>query len=232
MFALVYYHEFAPVRAPASTAIRHIIFDLDGTLVESVGFTNSADIVLSSGEGYRVFPHAQELVQKLWDRGLAIHFFSGGRRVRNLELLQKLKFPDGRSFASIAASIHNFEDLVDFGESPDHQYFTDRYRKDISKIAPLEEILMLEDNRYFVLDDLQKKRVLLLPVEGEAWWREKRLVWAHQAFDEALNGIEPQAINDQMVSRRIFQGMHKLNLDIKEEMAQHGCTGLMMGLVF
>lgn len=236
IYALVYYEERVPARAPGADGIKHIVFDLDGTLVESLGHGVPGDVVLASGEAYRVFKHAHALIERAWERGLQIHFFSGGVRARNVELLSKLKLANGQSYHGLAASISSFEDLVDLGEEFNGGYFTDRYRKDLRRIAPLDELVMLEDNIHFALDERQQKRVLQLPLENggamQGWWSEQRLAWATQALDDVLAGQEPSSINGTDTSKRIWAGLKILNADFKEELSRHGCAGIFMGLAF
>ena len=179
VFALIVWQPMRNSRAPAGQSIKAVIFDLDGTLVESLGHGVSGDVTLSSGESYKIFAHAQALVEVAYEQGLEVHFFSGGPKARNLDLLSRLKLSNGSSFLDIAVSTHHFEDLTDLGDSPNAKYFTDRYRKDLSKVGELKDLVLIDDNRYFPLNEKQLARTLVLPVESEdalnVWKKEQRL---------------------------------------------------------
>lgn len=234
--AIIFYQGADNTRSPAANGIKHVVFDLDGTLVESIGHGVVGDVTLDSGEAYHVLPHARELVERAWREGLQIHFFSGGPRERNLDLLNKLKLADGRSFDQIASSVHSFEDLTDLGEDVVGERFTDRYRKDLTKIGKVDELIIFEDNVTFPLDEAQRARAVALPIhEGGAlngWRREQRLAWGYQAFEEILEGKDPVEVNGKNIHERMLKGMRKLGVEVRSELSRHGCAGMFYSLGF
>ena len=236
IIAIIFYQGVENTRAPAGYAISHVVFDLDGTLVESLGHKVPGDIVLESGEAYRVFPHARELVEHLWQKGLAIHFFSGGSRARNLELLSKLKTNQGKSFLELASSTYHFEDLTDLGEQAAPQRFTERYRKDLTKIAAIDELIILEDNPTFPLDEAQRARALELPVWTQdslnSFKKEQRLAWAYEAIDRVLMGESPASVNKENTVATIKIGLEKLGLNHKKILSRHDCAGIFFSLSY
>lgn len=236
IIAIFLYQGVDNTRLPAQTGLKHVVFDLDGTLVESLGHGVSGDVILDSGEAYHVLPHARALVERAWREGLQIHFFSGGPKERNLDLLSKLTLADGRRFDQLAASIHSFEDLTDLGEDVVGERFTDRYRKDLTKIGKIEELIIFEDNVTFPLDEPQRARAVALPIhEGGAlnsWRRDQRLAWGYQAFEEILDGKNPSDVNNKDIHERMIKGMRKLGVEIKPELSRHGCAGMFYSLGF
>lgn len=233
---VVFFYEGTSLRSPSSQSIRHIVFDLDGTLVESLGMNSTGDIVLDSGEAYHVFAHARELVERAYRDGLQIHFYSGGPNQRNLDLLSRLKLSSGKSFSDIASSILGREDLVDLGEQFEGQYFTDRYRKDLTKIAPLDQLVIIEDNRFFPLDEAQRARVVELPIHKEsslkAWRAENRLSWVHGVFDQVVSGENLKEINNNNINQNIIRGLGFLGENAGENLSRHGCVGIFYSLAF
>jgi len=236
IIAIIFYQGGDNTRKPAGHGIKHVVFDLDGTLVESIGHGVSGDVVLESGEAYHVFPHARELVERAWQEGLQVHFFSGGPKVRNLDLLSKLKLSDGRSFDQIASTIHSYEDLTDLGEDIVGERFTDRFRKDLTKVGNINELIIFEDVPTFPLDEAQQSRAVVLPIyEGGAlnsWHREQRLAWGYQAFEEILEGKEPIEVNGKNIHERMIKGMRKLGVEVRSELSRHGCAGMFYSLAF
>ena len=234
--AIIFFQGVENTRSPASSNLKHVVFDLDGTLVESLGHNTNGDVVLESGEAYRILPHAREIVRRVLDEGLEVHFFSGGPRARNLELLSKMKLASGESFRSIASTIHSFEDLTDLGEKADQQYFTDRYRKDLSKVGIIDELLIVEDNVYFPLNKAQRARALDLPIHSggalKSWRSDQRLAWAYQALEEVFSGQSIESINNKDIHARMVKGMQKLNVNVKKELSRHQCAGIFYGLSF
>lgn len=236
IIAIIFFQGVDNTRTPASHALKHVVFDLDGTLVESIGHGVVGDVVLETGEAYHVFAHTRELVERAWQEGLLVHFFSGGPRARNLDLLKRLKLSDGRSFDQIASSIHSYEDLTDFGEDMVGDRFTDRFRKDLTKIGEINELIIFEDVPTFPLDDAQQARAVVLPInEGGAlnsWYREQRLAWGYQAFEEILEGKEPTEVNGKNIHERMIKGMRKLGVEVRGELSRHGCVGMFYSLAF
>ena len=233
---VVFYYEGISLRSPSSQSIRHIVFDLDGTLVESLGTNSIGDVILDSGEAYHVFDHAIELVERAYRDGLQIHFYSGGPNKRNLDLLSKLKLSDGKRFSDIASSILGKEDLVDLGEQFEGSYFTDRYRKDLTKIAPLDQLVIIEDNRYFPLNEAQRSRVVELPIHKEsslkAWREENRLTWVHGVFDQVVAGSDLKEINSTHINQNIIRGLKFVGESVDENLSRHGCAGIFYSLAF
>ncbi len=233
---VVLFHDVTSLRSPSSQSIRHIVFDLDGTLVESLGMNSMGDIVLDSGEAYHVFDHAIELVERAYRDGLQVHFYSGGPNERNLDLLSKLKLSNGKTFSDIASSILGREDLVDLGEQFEGQYFTDRYRKDLTKIAPLDQLVIIEDNRFFPLDQAQRSRVVELPIHKESslkvWRAENRLSWVHGVFNQVVSGKDLNEINSKNINQNIIRGLGFLGENVDENLSRHGCAGIFYSLAF
>ncbi|MFX3675688.1 MAG: hypothetical protein ACN6I6_01500 [bacterium] len=233
---VVLFSDSTLLRAPASGAIKHVVFDLDGTLVESLGFDIPGDIVLDSGEAYRVFPRARELVEKVLQGGAKVHFYSGGPQERNFDLLSKLKLHDGRAFSSVASSILGREDLVDLGEQAQGEYFTDRYRKDLRKIGELESLIIVEDNRFFPLDEVQRARVLELPIHDggplKPWRGEHRLTWAYEVMDDVLTGKSLNQINHNNINETIVSGIRQFGESVRGDLSRHGCAGIFYSLQF
>lgn len=236
IFLVVFIQNSDFSRSPASQKIKHIVFDLDGTLVESLGYNVPGDIVLDSGEAYHLFANARELVEKVWRQGLQVHFYSGGPNSRNIDLLSKLKISTGQSFADISTSILGQSDLTDLGEEIKGENFTDRYRKDLTKIGELDELVIFEDNKYFPLNKVQRKRVLELPIHDggalKAWRQEQRLAWAYQIIDEVVEGKDLSIINKENINENIVKGMRQLNRNVNGELSRHGCTGIFYALSF
>ena len=233
---VVFFYEGTSLRSPSSQSIRHIVFDLDGTLVEALGMNSIGDIVLDSGEAYHVFDYSRELVERAYRDGLQVHFYSGGPNERNLDLLSKLKLSNGKSFSDIATSILGREDLVDLGEQFEGQYFSDRYRKDLTKIAPLDQLVIIEDNRFFPLDETQRSRVLELPIHKEsslkAWRAENRLSWVHGVFNQVVSGKDLNDINSKNINQNIIRGLDFLGENVNENLSRHGCGGIFYSLAF
>tara|TARA_R110000868_G_scaffold75979_7_gene218918 strand:- start:7025 stop:7780 length:756 start_codon:yes stop_codon:yes gene_type:complete len=233
---VVFFADHGVLRAPASGGLKHVVFDLDGTLVESLGHNIPGDIVLESGEAYHVFPHARELVEKVWKSGAKVHFYSGGPNERNLDLLSKLKLSNGQSFTEIASSILGREDLIDLGEHVEGEYFTDRYRKDLTKIGDLESLIIVEDNKFFPLDQAQRARVLELPIHDggplKQWRGERRLTWAYEVMDDVLAGKPLEEINHVKINETIIESMRKLGESVRGDLSRHGCAGIFYSLQF
>lgn len=233
---IVFFYDSGSNRSPSAQSIRHIVFDLDGTLVESLGMNAPGDIVLDSGEAYHVFPHARELVERAYREGLSIHFYSGGPNTRNLDLLAKLKLSNGKSFSDIASSILGREDLVDLGEEFEGKYFTDRYRKDLTKIAALDQLVIIEDNRFFPLNEAQRSRVVELPIHKDsslkAWRGENRLSWVHGVFDQITAGEDLKQINSKDIHQNIIRGLELLGEKPDLSLSRHGCAGIFYSLAF
>jgi hypothetical protein len=130
-----------------------IIFDIDWTLVYILpGEPELKDpSTFSLGDKwYRYSDDAgKTLARALAIPGARVSFFSGGDEARNLELLNRLKLPDGRSAREIAFKILSVEDLTPVSTDRTLK-FAQRYRKDISRVAPdLQRAVLIDDVRDF-----------------------------------------------------------------------------------
>lgn len=140
----------------------HIVFDLDWTLVyplEKAPLNPGPMDVVVEGKWYRIADGAGELLESLsLQPNLQLHFFSGGKKSRNLELLKKIQTPSGKSALELATKTLHFDDLTDV--NPKAEKFSDRWKKDLRKIdSDLDRVLLVDDIENFSLPG-QEKQVL------------------------------------------------------------------------
>jgi len=140
----------------------HVVFDLDWTLVYPLKNTPSNPgplEVLVEGKWYRIADGAGELLESLSQQpNLQLHFFSGGKKSRNLALLKKIQAPSGKSAFELASKILSQDDLTDF--DPKAEKFSDRWKKDLRKIdSDLDRVILVDDIENFSLPG-QEKQVL------------------------------------------------------------------------
>ncbi len=140
----------------------HIVFDLDWTLVypleKAPSHPGPLDVMVE-GKWYRVADGAGELLESLsLQPNLQLHFFSGGKKSRNLALLKKILTPSGKSAFELATKILHYDDLTDF--DPKAEKFSDRWKKDLRKIdSDLDRVLLVDDIENFSIPG-QEKQVL------------------------------------------------------------------------
>lgn len=149
----------------------HIVLDIDWTIVAQIhgdasGIADS-NLVRVGDETYRVKDWAREFVTALNNNPkVKISFFSGGGEPRNLDLLGKIKLMDGsgRSFLDISNKVLSYHHLT---EVPEHlrtgERFSDRWKKDLSKLGFVEgKTMMVDDNYRFAVDEVQQRHYLWL----------------------------------------------------------------------
>ncbi len=151
-------------RAPASVKSRHVVFDVDWTITSEVKPESKGSRVITvEGKKYFVQDGIEELVSNLLEKDIKVSFFSGGSYSRNHALLKAIVLSDGRTLEDIAFKILNREDLTTVPGSKPTDKFSQRYKKDLSKVSnDLSELIMIDDTAGFVLDEKQSEHVLFL----------------------------------------------------------------------
>lgn len=144
-------------RYPANTdEIRHVVFDIDWTIVSEIKEGHkvpSERVIEVAGHKYFVAEGLEDIIQSILDKkDVKISFFSGGERVRNEELLSKIKLKDQRSLKDIAYKVLSFEDLTVM-DAPEGAPFAERYKKDLTKVSRnLDQLIMFDDTYNFSLE--------------------------------------------------------------------------------
>lgn len=143
---------------------RHVVFDIDWTIVaeiqpETLKTMKSKRVIEVGGHFYFINEGLEQFIQNILDKkDIKISFYSGGEKIRNHDLLSKIKLSDGRSLKDISYKILNYEDLVSTEASPDAP-FSERFKKDLTKITSnLDELIMFDDTYDFVLETKQTQR--------------------------------------------------------------------------
>ena len=137
-----------PMPAHAAEPI-HLVFDIDWTLVYPLPERPAkpdAHTVEALGKWYRFADDSAAIIaEAAANPNLRVSFFSGGEKERNLELLQKLKLPDGRSALDVATKVLSSDDLTPASSDP-NAGFADRWKKDLTKIEPdLDRVVLVDD---------------------------------------------------------------------------------------
>jgi hypothetical protein len=157
-------------RTPSSVGkTRHIVFDIDYTIVSEIKADASSNkklkrIIEIEGKKYFVHDGVEELIQNLLNReNVKISFFSGGSTSRNHALLSAIKLNDGRTLENVAFKILNKDDLTVVKGIQTDAKFSEKYKKDLTKISHvLDELIMFDDTEHFVLNRKQEDHVVYL----------------------------------------------------------------------
>jgi hypothetical protein len=160
---------------PARRQCLHVVFDLDWTIIsdlrgiESQGRKIASGHVLEvQGTRYRVTDGTEAIVAELLrDPRVRVSFFSGGHAPRNLEVLEKIRLPGGRSFRDAANRILSRDELTDLAPgravAPDFKFW-EKYRKDLTKVcADLERVVLVDDIEGFALAGQRRNLLWLGP---------------------------------------------------------------------
>ena len=152
-------------RSPASPLeVKHLVLDIDWTIVSEIKDPNvkvnpTSRVVEVQGIRYFINEGLEELIENaLKFPDVKISFFSGGKKVRNEELLSKIKLSNGKSLKDISTHILNAEDLVKNPSASEGAKFAERFKKDLRLVGQnLAQIIMLDDTPNFVLDTFEKQ---------------------------------------------------------------------------
>lgn len=159
------------LRGPAGkTPERHIVFDIDWTIVSEI--KNPTPVILKNprvidvhGSYYFVNEGLEEFMADILSHPeIRISFYSGGKAVRNQELLSKIKLKNGKSLLEISYKVLGSDELVLVEALPGAR-FAERFKKDLTKISKdLDQLIMLDDTMNFVVDssDNQNEHVFFI----------------------------------------------------------------------
>lgn len=153
-----------PHRSPSSD-VKHLVFDIDWTIVkelrdENIKPSNLSRMITVEGKNYFINDGLEDfIIHVLSKPDMKISFYSGGKDTRNIELLSKIKLPDGRSLKDIAFKVLDYDDLVRVENIPESAPFAERLKKDLSKIShDLKNVILLDDTDNFFLDSIIGER--------------------------------------------------------------------------
>jgi len=232
-------------RSPASFSneIQHVVFDIDWTIVaetETPHLFPVNRVVSVEGKYYVKYEGLESLIEKLISHPqIKVSFFSGGKKSRNEDLLKKIKLKDGRSLFSVAHKILSSEDLVPMPNTTPEMKFSERFKKDLTKVSEdLEQVLMFDDTSKFVLPGKAKQEDQVfhiglsylpfrnfndsigakgeyIPPNREAWLLDsQRLVILEQVFNEAFS--ERQNGENATLARLMKQKEKELRFDLHQ----------------
>ncbi|MBY0413214.1 MAG: HAD family hydrolase [Bdellovibrionales bacterium] len=198
--------ERTPANEIKNQYTRHIVLDIDWTLVAEI--KNPSErikkldrVVEVEGKYYFVNEGVEEFIESvLRKKDVSLSFYSGGSESRNRLLLKKIKISDGRSLGDIAYKILNKEDLITVPGAIPSAPFSDRYKKDLTKISNnLEELIMLDDNSNFVFEHNvpQRKNLFFLGTSFEFFetYNDSKLF---------LGKYIPKSYDEWLLDRRKF----------------------------
>ncbi len=142
-----------------------VVFDLDWTLVyplENSHSANTAKVIWAQGKPYRITEWTSEVLGELSKkRDLRISFFSGGDKIRNIELLKQIILPNQKSAFDIAYKTLHEEDLIEIN-SDESLAFTSRFKKSLTKINPdLDRIILVDDSIGFTPPEQRRNQLWL-----------------------------------------------------------------------
>lgn len=148
----------------------HVVFDLDGTLIESldpqVSHSETDEQILKfKDHTYRIVDFAPEVIVKLRDAGYKISFFSGGPADRNhavIERLQRMILErTGQEFTPY--KVLSSTDLTPILGRPENALTRDRFRKDLQKVAFPEDVVLIDDIKQLVMQGQERS---LIEIDG------------------------------------------------------------------
>lgn len=151
-------------RSPAAkTDELHVVFDIDWTIVSEIKEfknINKNRTIEVQGKTYFVNNGLESFIEELLSTPhMKISFYSGGKKSRNNELLEQIKLKDGRSLKDIAYKVLSNEDLVHIEGVPETLPFSEKHKKDLSKITKnLDQLIMFDDTYDFVVDSVEQQK--------------------------------------------------------------------------
>ena len=218
--------ERMPAQEKLKVKDRHVVFDIDWTIVseiknQAVEVTQKKRVVEVGGHRYFINEGLEEFVEELLAHPeIRVSFYSGGKASRNNELLSLIKLRDGRSLKDVAYKILSNEDLVSVPLAPATLPFSERHKKDLTKVtSDLSELVMFDDTATFVLetkapqsnhvffigvafeyfenyDEVKGMSGPYVPKSYEEWLlNQKKLIVLHGAFKEAYLEAQTKEIS-------------------------------------
>ncbi len=160
-------------------------------------------VMVEQNERYRIYEGLESLMRRLKSEQALGHvrvsFYSGGSVTRNKAILSAIKLSDGSSLIDLAGSrVFGRTDLVPTGKEG---RFSERFKKDLTKINPvLDDVVLIEDVKGFASDS-QLGNILWMDdrfpyperlrsttiVTPEILTRERnKIYWLTDILDEAI----------------------------------------------
>lgn len=151
---------------------RHVVLDIDWTIVteikkgKKVSAKNVKRVIEVQGLHYYVNEGLESFVEEILSYpDMRVSFYSGGKAIRNDELLSQIKLRDGRSLKEIAYKVLSNEDLAHVEGALETAPFAEKHKKDLTKITTdLSQLIMLDDTANFVLEtqEMQTNHVFFI----------------------------------------------------------------------
>lgn len=214
-------------RSPADKAFeKHMVFDIDWTIASEIKNPTATNlknkrVIEVEGEHYYISDGLEEFVEDiLTKKDVRISFYSGGKDSRNMQLLSKIKLKNGKSLFDISYKVLGNSDLSVIADAPSGARFSERYRKDLTKISKdLEQLIMLDDTANFVVEnsDNQNNHVFFI---GKAFLYFEKYSDAEGEIGEYV----PKSYEQWLLHRNKMRLMHALFDEAYAESAETGVS--------
>lgn len=204
--------SFLLLGAAASAQGLHVVFDLDGTLIDSVPpetvSTEDARIFRWKGEAFRLGDFAPEVIERLDRAGYRVSFFSGGDRERNEVIVEGLKalirHRSGREFHPY--KVLSREHLTPLFGRPDGARFRDRFRKDLQHVAFPGDVVLVDDLPDMLMEG-QERSLLHVEPGQEGLRRRQKLLVVMEVLLEAKSLLARAPVQYHQAVRGLAHGV-------------------------
>lgn len=190
----------------------HVVFDLDGTLIENVApeapLEEGQKAIRWRHETYRLNDFAPEVVDRLAGAGYKVSFFSGGDRERNEVVIDALKelieLRTGRRFEPYR--ILSREDLTPVFGRPETARFRDRFKKDLQKVAFPMDVVLVDDLPELTMVG-QERSILQVPPDSQGVRHRNKLLVAMEILLQAKEAMGRSPIQYLQAVRGLARGV-------------------------
>lgn len=215
-----------PAQSLDGDEFKHVVFDIDWTIVSEVKDGKKIGIgkkrmIEVQGLHYYIHEGLEDFIAEILSHPeMRVSFYSGGKALRNNELLSKIKLKNGKTLKDIAYKVLSNEDLVDVPGAPETLPFSEKHKKDLSKVTKdLNSLIMFDDTANFVLEtrEVQTNHVFFIgkafeyfdnfeearnlsgayvPKSYEEWLlNQKKLLILNAAFKEAYQESKSEGVS-------------------------------------
>lgn len=207
-------------RIPASSELNkdlYVVFDIDWTIVSEIKyvaptFKDSKRVIEVGGIHYFINEGLEEFIEGILSKSdVKLSFYSGGSLERNMDLLSKIKLKDGTSLKDHADKILSKEDLVSIDGVSAKASFSERYKKDLSKVTKnLDRLIMFDDTPGFTFGYEQNQSVFFI---GKSYEYFESFEQARKFEGEYI----PKSYEDWLLNRKKLVILNRAFLEAYEE---------------
>lgn len=196
----------------------HVVFDLDGTLIQSAPMApmedDSDQVITHDHEAFLINDFAPEVIGRLVEAGYRISFFSGGSAERNAEIIRALQTRVHQRTGRLLEpyKILDASSLTPVFGVPESAKYRDRFRKNLEHVSDVNNVVLIDDIGKFAMPG-QERNLLEVPGTINNVLERQKLLVVMEVLLEVRTLMRRRHVQFLQAVRGLAQGLGASDYD-------------------